>query len=94
MVSVLCPGAGATGLLDRERAREAAAGIAGWDPERATSAVAGIAPAQTADVVADRAVEAMLAGRFWVLPAPDSAARITARVTEVLAACPNGADRV
>jgi NAD(P)-dependent dehydrogenase (short-subunit alcohol dehydrogenase family) len=88
-VTVLCPGAVATGMLDRERTREAAAGIAGWDARRAASVTAGIAAAQPADLVAERAVEAMRDGAFWVLPAPDSASRITTRMTEVLAACPN-----
>jgi NAD(P)-dependent dehydrogenase (short-subunit alcohol dehydrogenase family) len=90
-VTVLCPGAVATGMLDRERAREARAGMSGWDARSASSVISGIAAAQSADLVAERAVEAMRAGTFWVLPAPDSASRITKRVSELLAACPSGA---
>jgi NAD(P)-dependent dehydrogenase (short-subunit alcohol dehydrogenase family) len=87
-VTVLCPGAVATELLVRERAREAAAGIDGWDAGSAASATAEVAAAQAAELVADQAVEAMRAGTFWVLPAPDSAARISRRMNDVLAACP------
>jgi 1-deoxy-11beta-hydroxypentalenate dehydrogenase len=82
-VTVLCPGAVSTGMHERERLREFAAGIAGWSST--PSPVVGAH--QSPELVARLAVDAMIARRFWVLPSANARDRVESRTSEILAAC-------
>jgi NAD(P)-dependent dehydrogenase (short-subunit alcohol dehydrogenase family) len=92
-VSVLCPSSVDTRVMESERGRPSAFGV-----ERRTEMAesvrlairdsltgpAGLTPA----AVADRTLEAIRAGRFWILTHPGERAAVEARFTDALANFP------
>lgn len=92
-VSVLCPGSTDTRVMEAERNRRPEHG-AEQRTEQAEAWRLGVKSSFTgptglgADAVAAHVVDAVLAGRFWVLPHGDMAPVIRSRFDEVLAAFP------
>jgi short-subunit dehydrogenase len=85
--TLLCPKLVDTDITQREKARLEAAGVAsGSAYEDAAQATFDQQLRQSPDVVAQRTIEAMRAGRFYVFPDPESKSTLGAEFDEVLAA--------
>src|SRR4029077_11052998 len=92
-VSVLCPSATETRVMESERGRPAALGTERRTDDAEAMRLAiksmftgpdGSTPAQ----VAARTLEAILAGRFWIIPYGGERPIVEARFTEALASFP------
>jgi NAD(P)-dependent dehydrogenase (short-subunit alcohol dehydrogenase family) len=87
-VSVLCPGFVSTNIMDSKRNRPAALAdtappIAGG--EQLEEVARGLVAAGTPpDYVASIVVEAIRAGRFWILPHPEWKVQVRTRLEDVL----------
>jgi NAD(P)-dependent dehydrogenase (short-subunit alcohol dehydrogenase family) len=83
--TLLCPRLVETDITQRERARIEAAGVASGAAYALAEATLDQQVRQSPDVVAQRTIEAMRAGRFYVFPDPESKATLSAEFDEVIA---------
>jgi NAD(P)-dependent dehydrogenase (short-subunit alcohol dehydrogenase family) len=92
-VSVLCPGSTPTGILDSERNRPASLGteVRVPDGEQMRDAVrSGFdgPGARSADAVAGEVLDAVRAGRFWIVTSGEMRGLVSARFQEIDGATP------
>jgi NAD(P)-dependent dehydrogenase (short-subunit alcohol dehydrogenase family) len=83
--TLLCPRLVETDITERERARIEAAGIASGAAYENAQELAQLFR-QSPDVVAERTIEAMKSGKFYVFPDPESKGTLSAEFDEVLSA--------
>jgi NAD(P)-dependent dehydrogenase (short-subunit alcohol dehydrogenase family) len=84
--TLLCPKIVDTGITQREKARIETAGLASGSAYAEEDATVAQLVKQSPDLVAQRTIEAMHAGRFYVFPDPASKATLGAEFDQVLAA--------
>jgi NAD(P)-dependent dehydrogenase (short-subunit alcohol dehydrogenase family) len=97
-VSVLCPSFTRTRMNESGRnwperlGPPPATGLAPGHPQTRARFLDGMSEALSPERVAEQTVDAILSGRFWVVPNPEVRERYAALAEEVLAAIPADAE--